>query len=205
MNYFLFKNALQRFTVFSLTDIRKIFPSFDSRRLAEWQEKGYIKKIINRWYIFNEIEVQYHTLLWIANRIYSPSYISMEFGLSYYGLIPEAAFTLTSVSSRKTITFETPYGAFSYRHLKPSLYFGYQIQEWQGFPLKIAQPEKVILDFLYLNPQINKEKDWQGLRFNSEQYHELIDKEKLENYLSLFQSKALEKRFSQFKKFTVVC
>lgn len=205
MNYLNFKDALQKFIVFSLTDIRKIFPAFDSRRLAEWQKKGYIKKIINRWYIFTDIEIKDHTLLWIANRIYSPSYISMEFGLSYYELIPEAVFTLTSISSRKTIIFETTLGAFSYRHLKPSLYFGYEIKEWQGFPLKIAKPEKLILDFLYLNPQMKKEKDWQGLRINSEQYQQLIDEEKLENYLALFQSTALEKRFSHFQKYTTAC
>ncbi|MGM0579808.1 MAG: type IV toxin-antitoxin system AbiEi family antitoxin domain-containing protein [Bacteroidota bacterium] len=205
MNYINFKQALQKFVVFSLTDIKKIFPDFDLRRLAEWQEKGYIKKIINRWYIFTDIDVKDQTLLWMANRIYSPSYISMEFALSYYGLIPEAVYTITSVSSRKTITFDTLFGTFAYRHLKPSLFFGYQIEEWEDFPVKLAQPEKVILDYLYLNPNLKTEKDWKALRLNLNQYQELIDSKNLGTYLNLFESKALEKRVSHFQKFIAIC
>ena len=41
----------------------------------------------------------------VANKIYSPSYISLETALSYYGLIPESVYALTSVSTRKTISF----------------------------------------------------------------------------------------------------
>ena len=88
--------------LFSTTDIRKAFPSFDARRLVEWQHKGYIHKIINRWYKFSDVPTEERLMLWTANRIYHPSYVSMETALSYYGLIPEAVYTITAVSTLKT-------------------------------------------------------------------------------------------------------
>ena len=205
MNYQGFRETLHGFKIFSLTDIRKNFPAFDSRRLVEWQEKGYIKKVINRWYTFADIPVEEHLLYWTANRIYQPSYISLETALSYYGLIPEAVYTTTSVSTLKTISFDTHLGAFAYRHVKPAFFFGYRIIEWQGFPIKMAEPEKVILDYLYLNPNLNQDEDWKGLRLNLESIHEVVDVPKLQEYLSIMKIKALEKRVFHFLNFMELC
>lgn len=205
MNYNSFKEQLIKFKVFSLTDIRKLFPEFDSRRLIEWQEKGYIKRIINRWYIFVVVPSENGLLQWTANRIYQPSYISLEAGLSHYGLIPEAVYTMTSISTLKTKSFDTHLCTFSYRNLKPSLFFGYKVIEWQGFPIKIAEPEKVLLDYLYLNPQLKQDEDWQGLRINLEILHEVVDTQKIQEYLHLFQTKALDKRVSRFLTYVEQC
>ena len=205
MNYQGFRETFHGFKIFSLTDIRKNFPAFDSRRLVEWQEKGYIKKVINRWYTFADIPVEEHLLYWTANRIYQPSYISLETALSYYGLIPEAVYTTTSVSTLKTTSFDTHLGAFAYRHVKPAFFFGYRIIEWQGFPIKMAEPEKVILDYLYLNPNLNQDEDWKGLRLNLESIHEVVDVPKLQEYLSIMKIKALEKRVFHFLNFMELC
>ncbi|MEM8966590.1 MAG: hypothetical protein AAGE93_09240 [Bacteroidota bacterium] len=198
MNYQGFREALHRFKVFSLTDIKKNFPAFDSRRLVEWQQKGYIKKVINRWYVFADVPIDDYLWYWAANRIYQHSYISIETVLSYYGLIPEAVYTTTVVSTFKTTSFDTPLGTFAYRHVKPALFFGYRILEWQHVPIKMAEMEKVILDYLYLNPQLNHEDDWRGLRLNVEILYDELDTKKLQEYLILFQSKALNKRVSKF-------
>jgi predicted transcriptional regulator of viral defense system len=205
MNFIRFKESLHRFKIFSLTDIKKIFSTFDSRRLVEWQEKGYIKKVINRWYIFTDVPIEEDLLFWAANRIYQPSYISMETALSYYGLIPEAVYTTASVSTLKTNSFDTPLGTFVYRHVKPALYFGYRIVQWQRFPIKMAEPEKVIIDYLYLNPYLNRNEDWQGLRLNQETMHNVVDVKKLQEYLSIIQAKALDKRVSHFLTFMELC
>ena len=154
MNYVTFRNRFNHYKIFSVNDIKKSFIDFDSRRLVEWQEKGYIRKVINRWYVFSDIEVDDNMRFWIANRIYQPSYVSLESALSYYNLIPEAVYTTTSLTSNKTISFDTSEGTYSYRHIKPSLFFGYQVVEWQGFPIKMAELEKVILDYLYLKAHV---------------------------------------------------
>jgi predicted transcriptional regulator of viral defense system len=173
--------------------------------LVEWQKKGYIKKIINRWYIFAEVPMNDCILFLIANRIYQPSYISVETALSYYNIIPEAVFTITSVSTLKTKSFETSEGSFAYRKLKPALFFGYQVVRWQGFPIKMATPEKTILDYLYLNSHIDQFEDLQGLRFNQEIVSNLIDQQRLQEFLDIFSSKALEKRTTEFLNYLEAC
>ncbi|HEC61359.1 MAG TPA: hypothetical protein ENI27_03800 [bacterium] len=78
MNYITFRNTLRKFPVFSLIDARAVDPGFDRRRLNEWQAKGYIRKIINRHYLFTDIDIDENRLFEIAGRIYKPSYISLR-------------------------------------------------------------------------------------------------------------------------------
>jgi predicted transcriptional regulator of viral defense system len=198
MNYLGFKNRLQEFTVFSIHDIRKCFPDFDSRRLVEWQDKGYIKKIINRWYCFSDNVVNEEFSFLIANSIYSPSYISFESALSYYQLIPESVFTITSATSIKTNEFKTGLGNYNYRHIKPSLFLGYKLIESGNHRVKIAEPGKAILDYLYINEHLNTAQAFEGMRFNTQLLLPILNKRNTSAWLKLFANKALEKRFSEF-------
>lgn len=50
-----FRRALAPYGVYSIHDIRKIFPKFDRRRLYEWQQKGYFEKLANQWHNFPEL------------------------------------------------------------------------------------------------------------------------------------------------------
>ncbi len=198
MNILSFKNALKDFISFNLNDIRKIDAAFDLRRLSEWQEKGYLKMIRRGYYVFSDLQINEPILFLLANKIYSPSYISMEMALSYYNLIPETVYAITSVSSRKTNRFKTDFGEFSYRHIKPQLMFGYRLASYNGYSLKIAEPEKAILDYFYLNTGLSTEDDFAGLRFNDEEFREHTDKDKLQRYLVAFTNKRLEKRLNKF-------
>ena len=63
----------------------------------------------------------------LANRIYEPSCISRESALAYYLVIPEPVLGVTSVSSRKTRQFDSEWGRFSYRSIKPTLMYGYRV------------------------------------------------------------------------------
>jgi predicted transcriptional regulator of viral defense system len=179
--------------VFSTQDIRKWAPGFDNRRLVEWQQKGYIHRIINRWYTFAR-PVSPEDLLIISNRIYSPSYVSLQWALSHYRLIPEGVYTVTAITSLKTQDFTTTVGTFSYKHVKPSLMFGYRLITFQDLTYKLAEPEKLVLDYLYLNASINSPEDFAGLRLNISGLKSLLDMRKLRNYLALFKNSALETR-----------
>ncbi len=205
MNYITFRNRFNHYKIFSVNDIKKSFIDFDSRRLVEWQEKGYIRKVINRWYVFSDIEVDDNMRFWIANRIYQPSYVSLESALSYYNLIPEAVYTTTSLTSNKTISFDTSEGTYSYRHIKPSLFFGYQVVEWQGFPIKMAELEKVILDYLYLKAHVKTIQDLESLRLNAEDLKEQLSVDRYHEYLVLFDNKALIKRGTLLLKYLHLC
>jgi hypothetical protein len=75
MSYLEFRDVLISFQVFSIRDVEKFFPNFDSRRLVEWQRKGHIRKLVNKWYLFSECPVDEQLLFRISNCIYRPSHI----------------------------------------------------------------------------------------------------------------------------------
>ena len=73
MQYITLKEKLRDFTIFPITEIRKLDTGFHRRRLNEWQDKGYIKKVIKGYYIFSDLKLNENALFEIANRIYGPS------------------------------------------------------------------------------------------------------------------------------------
>ncbi len=83
----------------------------------------------------------------IANLLYGPSYVSLEYALSYHGLIPERVFTVTSVTSGRSRVFETPLGRFSYRMLNTGRFaVGQRIETCADSPFFIACAEKALVD-----------------------------------------------------------
>lgn len=198
MQYIELKEQLKNFKIFNLNDIRKIEEDFDLRRLNEWQKKNYIKKIRQGFYIFSDLEINEQILFIIANRIHEPSYVSLEMALSFYGFIPEAVYGITSVTSQKTKAIKTPVGNFIYRHTKPELLFGYELQECDGHRYQIAEAEKAVLDYLYFNPKIKDDESFKGARFNADELKERVNMEKFNKYLAAFNNKALAKRAKRF-------
>ncbi|MFN0188273.1 MAG: hypothetical protein ACKVQV_06190 [Bacteroidia bacterium] len=192
--YHLFRKTLEEFPVITLAYIRMSFPEFDTKNLINWQKKGYIKKLRNGCYIFSDRKINEHSLFQIANKLYEPSYISLESALSFYGFIPEGVYSIQSVSTRKTNVFTTPVGTFNYFTLKNSFYFGYRlVNENSEFPFRIATPEKTVLDFLYLRPDINDIAAIEALRWNRDELAN-IDTVTLEEYLKFFKSPTLQKK-----------
>ena len=195
MNFVYFKNSLRDFPVFSIADIRAAHGGFDRRRLSEWQKKGYIKKIIKGYYLFSDVDIDESTLLAIANKIYKPSYISFETAMSYYRLIPESIYMITSASTRRTSMFETPMARFSYRTIKPALFFGYSLLPGG---IKMAFMEKAIIDYFYINPSVRTEDDFSSLRLNKEEMLSRLNKKRLGEYMRRFNQKRLSNRVEYF-------
>lgn len=200
MSYYDFKSHFESFQVFSITDILKWNPTFDKRRLVEWQAKGYVQKIINKWYCFTILSVDEPVLFLIANRICSPSYISFESALSYYGFIPEGVLTVHSATSLKTKVYSTSVGHFNYRNLKPSLLFGIRMIKAGNQQVRLAEPEKALLDYLYLNPRLSKEEDFDALRLNRQVCKEKIDIQKLKDETKFMKNQALARRVTAWLK-----
>jgi len=198
MVFLALQEKLKDFIVFNLNDIRKIDAGFDLRRLSEWQEKGYIKMIRRGHYAFAGLQMNESVIFLMANKIYAPSYVSLEMALSHYSLIPESVYGITSVATRKTNHFQSDYGEFMYRHIKPQLMFGYALIGYQGQTYKIAEVEKAILDYFYLNPHLSSELDFDGLRFNADEFSRQADRNKLSSYLNAFGNKSLTKRVNKF-------
>lgn len=201
MNFLEFKKEMSDFTVFSLKDIQKQFPGFNRMNLYHWQKKGYIEKIRNKWYVFSDFESTEKNNFLIANKIYSPSYISLESALSYYGIIPEGVFIYTSITTLKTKSITTPRGTFRYSNVKPKFFFGYEWLILKDKSIKIAGLEKALCDYFYLNPEIHSIDDMIGLRFSKDVLRETINKDKLEGYVNIFHSGKFEKRISLLMKY----
>ncbi|HLD31136.1 MAG TPA: hypothetical protein VJB41_03005 [Patescibacteria group bacterium] len=200
MQYLELRENLKKFIVFSINDILKVDPNFHKQRLSEWQKRGYLKKIVKGYYIFSDLEINEQALFIIANKIFDPSYISLEMALSYHGLIPESVYGITSITSKKTYTFTSELAEFSYNKIKPELMFGYELIHYQDQNFKIAEVEKAILDFFYINPKIKSEGDFYELRINKEIFREKVDMIKFKNYLEKFNNKSLAKRVNKFIK-----
>lgn len=201
MQFLELKDSLKDFIIFSTKDIWKVDNSFHTQRLSEWQRKGYIKKITKEYYTFADLDLNEQGLFLIANKIYSPSYVSLEMAFSLYNLIPEAVYGITSVTSQKTHTFKTDFGEFIYRRMKPELIFGYKLVEYKNQNYKIAEIEKTVLDYFYLNSHLRVENDFSELRFNAEEFKERANMEKFYRYLKEFKNKSLEKRIRRFLKY----
>ena len=90
----------------------------------------------------------------IANLLRRPSYVSAESALSFHGMLPEAVYSVTSVTVSRTERVETPLGAFAYRHIKQGLFWGYREEPvGDGRPTAlVALPEKALLDLVHLRP-----------------------------------------------------
>ena len=147
MTFLEFQTTFKDLPVISAIEIEKVFPGFDRNALTRWQKKGYLQKIRRGYYRLTGQPISGDAdLFFIANRIYSPSYVSLESAWRWYDFIPEGVFTITSVSTLKTAAFATPLGHFSYRRLKPDLFWGYRLEEYGSFRFKIADPAKAILD-----------------------------------------------------------
>ncbi len=89
----------------------------------------------------------------LANLIYGPSYISLEFALAFYGLIPERVEIVTSVTSKRDKTFKTPIGTFTYRRLAVEKYReGVELVSLNAEQsVLMASPAKALLDYIVLN------------------------------------------------------
>lgn len=85
-------------------------------KISNLLAKGTIIRVKKGLYVFGEYQRRrpYSREL-LANLIYGPSYISLEYALHYHGMIPERAETVTSVTPGRSRSFASPVGTFSYR------------------------------------------------------------------------------------------
>ena len=92
----------------------------------------------------------------LANLIYGPSYISLDYALNYHGLIPERVPTVTSMTVGRSRAFLTPFGTFSYRRLSPGRYaVGVLLEERRDLSFLIASPEKALADKVWTDKRFD--------------------------------------------------
>jgi hypothetical protein len=135
--------------------LHDLFSSYQSpkKKIFDLKEKGYLHQI-RRGFYFNlrSQSLDEAALETLANSIYFPSYISLEWALQFYGLIPERVHIVTSVTTLKSSNFVTPLRTFEYAHLNKNRYPVGYITKILGNDRRflIARPEKALLDYVNL-------------------------------------------------------
>jgi len=130
----------------------------------------------------------------LANRAYGPSYLSLEYALSWYSMIPERVTELTSVCLGRSRSFSTPVGVFSYMSVRKETYSdGFDMIDLpDGRSFLMAAREKALVDMIALRRSISlrslkdiKERLTQDLRIDEETLLSL-DVKLVEHYSALY-------------------
>jgi len=199
-----FRNALYSQGLFSLAHVNLHFPGFNRNNLLRWQKKGYINRLRREWYCFREFTGIPEFNFLVANNIYAPSYVSHQEALLFYGLIPEHIVDSTSITIKKTKSFEILGKTFKYYSIHPRLFFGYELKEMtaNGFRRNflLADREKAILDLLYIFDFYRTEEELSEIRFNEIALEKDIAWERMEDYLQRFGLKILDKKIQTIRK-----
>jgi len=175
----------EKYYVFSVEDLCVFFPKEKKatvkQYLSRWKKSGLIASLRRGLYELVFPERRILSDLYLANKIYSPSYVSLETALSHYSMIPEVAMAVMSVSSKPTRRFKNHHGLFLYRSVQPKAFSGYTLESYDGFDVLIAEPEKALADFLYLNTLHSQSFDPKAFRLDSKRVARL-NRKKLDRY-----------------------
>jgi hypothetical protein len=122
-------------------------------KITSWLKSGELVRVKKGLYIFGkEASLTPFSPEVLANLIYGPSAISLNYALSFYGFIPERTTTITSITNKRDKAFTTPIGEFTYRYLSPKKYaVGIELFDSnKESPFLIASPEKALCDHIHL-------------------------------------------------------
>jgi len=140
---------------------------------------------------FYEKSNQAEFIEYIANALRSPSYISLEYVLSKENLIPEAVYSITSITTKTSRTFNNFLGSFSYKNIKKDLFLGYQKKKMGDKRIYQATKAKALFDFLYLKKLFNiKQELTNDLRINWDNLTE-ADLLEFKKYVKISSSKKM--------------
>jgi len=166
---------------FSIKDLEKIFPldAHIKTHIKRFKDSGLILPITKGVYTFSSHPIDLER---IATQIYYPSYISFESALSKYGIMNQGLNKLTLATTRHSKKMALMGIECEYCKLKQALYFGFSLMGG----IYIAEPEKAILDTLYLVSLSKRSIDY------SEWYLEEVNKKKIQQYAKKYNPKVRE-------------
>ena len=162
-----------------------------SNKLSREVKAGKLFKIINGLYETNQNTSSYL----LSGFIYGPSYISFDYALSYYGLIPERVNVVTcaTFNKKKIKQYKTDFGVFTYRDVPRLAYPEEILLKIEGdYSYQIAAPEKAICDKLYTIFPLKNYKNLENLLFNDlridEEEFNKLNIDKIEKLSTLYHS-----------------
>ncbi len=178
-----------KYYVFSHGDLLSFYPDEKKHNLKKliyrWKEKGWIYPFKRGLYELTYPKDFTIPDMYIANKLYSPSYVSLETALSNYSIIPEVSMAVTSITTKPTRRFKNRHGLFTYRTVKPDAFTGYYVEKQRTFDILIAEPEKAMIDYLYFKTYRNKRLNFEDERLDKDVILRL-NKKKLKRYAKLY-------------------
>jgi len=203
MKFDLLMNRIGHLPLLETGHLKAYFPGSGGLevQLSRWVRQGKLLKIKRGVYI--PAEIYRRTRLYepyLAGVLMQPSYLSLEKALEFHNLIPEAVSIYTSVTTRsRPAKFETPLGIFDYRHLRLSLFWGYNAVTLNGQTGFMASPEKALLDLFYLRALPASEEAVEGLRLENV---EKLNLKKLSDYAGRFAKPKIRKAASLIREYS---
>ena len=179
--------GLTVFTPQEFKDVFEVSQNTASVFIALNIKSGLFIKLRNGFYLVKDVIPPHY---FIANKLYQPSYVSLEAALSYYGIIPETVYSFTSITTKASREYETSVGTFNYQTIKKEAFTGYQLREINREKVLIADPEKALVDYLYFV-------DLKRISLNDRLELRNIDKDKLIKYAELFNRQGILKLIEQ--------
>ena len=179
----------KKYYVFSYADLFSIYPNETKDNVKKivyrWKKTGLVAPLKKGLYELTYPEDLSIPDMYIASKLYSPSYVSLETALSRYSIIPEVSMAVTSITTKPTRKFKNKHGLFIYRTVKINCFIGYQTEKHAGFDIFIAEPEKALMDFIYFKSLHDKNYDFRDERFDKNIIAGL-NKKKLNEYSRLY-------------------
>lgn len=157
--------------VFSLQDCQKWFPESSRKALIlqlwRFVEQGRITRLKRGLFLYQDPSVRLDPRV-IASRLDPRAVVSLETVLHGIGMTPEIPFAVTCVTPGRTARYHNKrLGTFIFRHMKPSLFFGWDTQKLPPYPVRVARPEKALLDLFWFHRfEKNPEAYVEGLRLS---------------------------------------
>lgn len=126
-------------------------------QLSRWTRAGKLSQIRKGWYLIAKPwRVKEVPITVIANSVVHPSYLSLDWALQYYEMIPEYVPNPTSVTTGRGVRFTAQDSLFIYYHVQPAFFKGYRQEKVNSHNINIACPEKALVDKIYLFLQSNR-------------------------------------------------
>jgi predicted transcriptional regulator of viral defense system len=188
----------KKMNLFTPLDFKRVFGV--SKWACQWfiktyTKKGVFTKLRKGLYMLTDYPVNHY---FIANRLYEPSYISFDTALSFYGIIPETVYPITSATTGITREFKVGDVRFLYHKIKKDAYRGYKAMKYLGNTVLIAEPEKALADYLYFVVLKKRGLHYERLNLNK------IKKANLLAYIKLFKQpkiiKLVKRIYAEFRK-----
>lgn len=173
--------------IFDFGQFAHVFQDYRKPRdlMSRFLKEGRLLRIRKGLYVFGE--KWRHQALGrevLANLVYGPAIVSVDYALAWYGLIPERVHSVTCTTTRRSRIFETPMGRFAYKHLEPHQFsFGFVRQTTGRYGWLIAEPLKALADKLWCDSRFKPVslKDYESYLFEDLR----IDESRLGAYINV--------------------